>query len=120
ICGPFRQHVGTFAQAHPGVIERHLRHGSQSSAGAGRAGFPSCAPPPVGELMPFLNCHRKTMKRILFGSMLVVVLGVTLGSEAGAAVLCKSKNGTLALCESCARRQVLVDLAALQVDGPRR
>src|SRR5262249_37627729 len=40
ICGPFRQHVGTFAQAHRGVTERHLRHVSQSSAGAGRAGFP--------------------------------------------------------------------------------
>ena len=34
--------------------------------------------------MPPLNCHRKTtMKRILFGTM----PGVTLGSDAGAAVL---------------------------------
>jgi hypothetical protein len=58
--------------------------------------------------------------RHVFGTLLVVVvLGVTLGSDAWAAVLCKSRNGTLALRESCARSQVVVDVAALQLQGPK-
>jgi hypothetical protein len=55
-------------------------------------------------------------REILLGTMLV--LGVTLGSDARAAVLCKSRNGTLALRESCARSQVVIDVAALQLQGP--